>query len=204
MIGTSKSEYVLIRISIACLRAVTPLSTIYCCARLFFPPSFRQPALIPLDIWALGETAFFFLGYLPLRHRCQRPVIHPPPASREERQELFRRCQETLQDPDGYLSKWFRDAPPTEIKRENVKEFFTWAYFNSAGVDEGYEEELDGYVDGLQELVGRPFEQGRGRAQCLRLTLNEVRMLHRPLVWYLVCSSKTRDDLWAQVSLTRG
>jgi len=89
-------------------------------------------------------------------------------------------------DPQRYLSKWFLDAPASEIKRENVKDFLRWAFLNKAEIDATDEEELDEYVQGLEKLVGRQFEAGRGEAKCLRLSLDRVDMLHRSLTWYTV------------------
>ncbi len=184
MIGTSRVEYIFIGLAISCLRAISPSSIAYCCYRIFSREAHLW--LIPLDIWAVSEVLFFFVAYLPLWYRCQRPVIHPPPSSREQRRELFQRCQDHIRDPDRYLSKWFADAPLSEIKRKNVKDFFSWAFFNAETLGPDFEEELDEYVTQFEQKLGRPFETGRGKAKCLSLTVDPVRMLHRPLLWYLV------------------
>lgn len=73
-----------------------------------------------------------------------------------------------------------------DIKRENVKEFLLWAFFNRGGPPGDDDEELDEYVDATEKLLGKPIEEGRGTAECLRLTLDRVDMLHRSLVWYCV------------------
>lgn len=99
------------------------------------------------------------------------------------------------------------------MKRDNVKEFFKWALLYKGdekvekkaarqqveGEEEGFEvddevsrkaeeeRELDEYVDGVQTLLGRRIEPGKGPAKSLRLTVDEVKMLHRPVIWYLVC-----------------
>lgn len=52
--------------------------------------------------------------------------------------------------------------------------------------DPAYDEELEEYTRETEELLGRKFEDGRGNAKCLRLTLEQVDMLHRSLIWYLV------------------
>lgn len=92
-------------------------------------------------------------------------------------------------------------AKSWEVRRENVREFFRWALLDKgdeakagqgkAPVDEQTrseeEEELSEYVDGVQTLLGRTLEPGRGSAKSLRLTVDKVKMLHRPVVWYLVC-----------------
>jgi len=77
-------------------------------------------------------------------------------------------------------------APTEEIKRENLKEFFLWAFFNRGGPPGDDDEELEEYIALTEELLGRDVEPGRGNATCLRLTLDRVDTMHRTLVWYLV------------------
>ena len=48
------------------------------------------------------------------------------------------------------------------------------------------DEELEEYVDKFEMLLGRKLDPGRGKAVPLRLTIDEVKMLHRSLLWYLV------------------
>ncbi|KAI9768078.1 MAG: hypothetical protein M1840_005112 [Geoglossum simile] len=183
MIGTSTSDYVLIRTSIALLRAITPLSILYV-ALIPFIPRHRLPRA--LEAWPIAETAFYLLVYLPRKRVLQRPARHPPRLERNERRELLQRCLEEVHDPDQYLSKWFLDAPLSEIKRENIKEFFRWVLLNTEVADPDDDGELEGYVRQLEEAFGRKLEDGRGSAKCLRLTLDRVKMVHRSLLWYLI------------------
>src|SRR4051794_26223014 len=99
---------------------------------------------------------------------------------------------ESVPDPERYLSRWFMDSPPSQIKRENVKEFLRWAFLSINIVDEAYEDEVEEYTQMTEKFLGREFEPGRGSAKRIRLTLDKVNMLHRSLFWYLVkqqCSS---------------
>ena len=48
------------------------------------------------------------------------------------------------------------------------------------------DEELEEYIRKMEELLERRIEPGRGNANCFRLTLDKVDMLHRSLTWYLV------------------
>jgi hypothetical protein len=182
MIGTSIPEYVFIRICITALRAITPLSILYCVALPFLP---RRLPLIA-SAWPIAETAFYFLFYLPRRWILQRPAVHPLPLPLEERKELFNRCVNHIPDSKRYLVKWFKDAPLSEIKRENVKEFYRWAFLNTGVYDPMDEEELEEYVEKFEETHGRKLDPGFGNAISLRLTLDPVDMVHRSLAWYMV------------------
>ncbi|RBQ72496.1 hypothetical protein FVER14953_01775 [Fusarium verticillioides] len=51
--------------------------------------------------------------------------------------------------------------------------------------DSTYDDELEEYIEKLEELLGKKLEPGRGDAKCLRMTLDKVEMLHRSLTWYM-------------------
>lgn len=150
----------------------------------FKAATYRFPLII--ESIAVTETLFYLLVYLPHRVHLQRAAVHPLPPTREERKELFYLCNENIPDPEEYLQRWFLGAPSREIKRENMKEFFLWAFFNRGGPPGDDDEELDDYVVATEQLLGRPIEEGRGSAECLRLTIDRVDMLHRSLAWYFV------------------
>jgi hypothetical protein len=155
---------------------------LYFASRLFLPP------LLPpiITVWLQAEIAFYFFVYLPRRWILQRPATHPSPLPPPERKALFNRCIEQIPDPDRYWAKWFKDAPLSDIKRENVKEFYRWALLNTGVVDPRDEAELEEYVHTLEERTGWKMEPGFGRAKCLRPTLDKVEMAHRSLAWYMV------------------
>jgi hypothetical protein len=184
MIGTSLTEYIFIRACIFLLHLLAPASIIFSLANVLIGLPFQLPWL--LRGWLALEAGFYLAIYLPYKEYLQKPAKHPTPPCREDRRKLFWRCHNTIPDPAIYLRKWFRGADETEIKRENVKEFFRWAFLNTGKFDPAVEEEVEEYTGEMEKLLGKKFEQGRGNAECLKLTLNRVEMLHRSLTWYLV------------------
>ncbi|KAI9776636.1 MAG: hypothetical protein M1839_009442 [Geoglossum umbratile] len=188
MIGTTIWHYIFIRACIFFLHSIAALSVLYCtiitCFRLFKLTPFRIPWV--LEAWVILEAAFYILVYLPRRSYLQNAAIHPKPLNREQRHALFQQCHNNVPDPERYLSRWFLGAPALEIKRENIKDFFCWAFLNKADYDSGEEEEeLEEYVGEMEKHLQRKVEEGRGNAKSLRLTLDRVDMLHRSLTWYL-------------------
>ncbi|ORY03757.1 hypothetical protein BCR34DRAFT_492158 [Clohesyomyces aquaticus] len=187
MIGTSVPEYIFIRLSIWGVRAVTPLSVFYVSLSIADPPvSALRKALLA---WAVVETSFFVLVYFPRKRSLQSPARHPQSLDRDARQELWSKCVANIPEPETYLQKWFLGAKSHDIGRENVKEWARWAVFEKGDADaklgEAEEEELEGYVDGVEVMLDRKLPPGRGSAKSLRLTVDEVKMLHRPLLWYM-------------------
>lgn len=188
MIGTSNFDYYFIRFCIVGLHYIAPICILYCISVVALYGSkaafFRFPLLI--ESVALAETLFYLVIYTPWRIYLQREAVHPPCPNRAERQELFALCNRNIPEPEAYLRMWFLGAPAEEIKRENVKEFFLWAFFNRDGPPGEDDEELEGYIEVTERLLGRPILHGRGSAICLRLTLDQVQTLHRSLIWYFV------------------
>jgi pimeloyl-ACP methyl ester carboxylesterase len=184
MIGTSICDYIFIRSCIFFLHSIAPLSILYCLIISFVHPALFQVSQV-LEIWVTLETLFYLIVYLPRKFYLQRAAIHPTPICRERRRMLFQRCHENIPDPERYLAKWFMDAPASEIKRENVKDFFRWAFLSKGEPDPVDDEELEEYIGEVEKLLGREIKPGRGDAKCLRLSLDKVDMLHRSLIWYL-------------------
>ena len=189
MLGNSLSVYIFIRL----------------CIILFHYAPFIWPALLLLGLtstWpsqltqlaallTVLELTFAALVYLPCIARLRGPAVHPPPLSREQRLTLFRRCidRDVVPDPEAYVKGWFLGADPGAIGRENVKEFLAWAYFEQDGVAAlGREEreDLEGFVGAIEEMLGRRFPEGRGGAEAIRLTLDEVETRYRSVLWYLI------------------
>ncbi|KAF2121190.1 hypothetical protein BDV96DRAFT_563750 [Lophiotrema nucula] len=186
MIGASVPELIFIRTCIFFLHWIAPLSIFISALSLVYPLPFHIPFVA--RAWAALETAFYFFIYHPRKLYLQRAAIHPPRLSREDRRILFQRCHDNIPDPERYLQKWFLNAPASEIKRENVRDFFRWSFLNTGEHDVADDEELEEYTKALEELLGRKLQPGRGNANSFRLTLNKVDMLHRSLTWYLCVS----------------
>ena len=198
MIGTSTFDYVFIQICIYGLHYIAPLSVSYCLLQILrygFWPALSHRIPIYLEVWAAAETAFYILVHVWYRSHLQSAARHPPAPSREKRQELFKLCNTNIPDPEAYISKWFLNAPIDTIKRDNLKEFFLWAFFNRGGPPVEDNEELEEYVEATERLLGRHIEMGRGSATCLRLTVDQVSMLHRSLLWYFVRLQSLRHFL---------
>ena len=176
-------EYVFIRTSIILLNLVAPLSVLYLLVNYLTTFSLRIPHI--LEIWITLEALFYLFFYIPRRAYLQKIALHPA-VCRNDRRKLFQRCFNNIPYPEEYLKKWFRDAPVAEIRRENVKEFMRWAFLNTGEPDESYNDELEEYVRKLEGLLKRKLVPGRGKAKCLRLTLDQVDMVHRSLLWYMV------------------
>lgn len=132
------------------------------------------------------ETAFYLTTYGYRKHYLQRPALHPPPLAKEERNKLFRLCFDSSQDLNASFSRWFLGAPLVAVKRENIKEWFRWAFLNTDLADPSQDDELEIYVKQLEMKLGMNFQPGRAEVKSIRLSLDKVGALHRSMTWYTV------------------
>lgn len=184
MIGHSWPEYVFIRLSVSALRLVAPLSIVYLGASWSAGTFLWSPLF---GAYAVIESSFFLLVYLPRRFRLQRDAEHPPRMSRAERDALFHNCANSM-TPES-ITNWFIRAPGLRVLRDNVADWLLWALFSARSneVLEEWEEELDYYISVMGNYVGYPIDRGSiPEMQCFRLTFDPVYMVHRPFIWYMI------------------
>lgn len=78
-------------------------------------------------------------------------------------------------------------------------DWLLWALFSPTAaarsdgyLDGEYKEEINGYIEEIEKILGTRLQSGTDSGvQSMRITLDPVTMLHRPLVWYSVCYSIT-------------
>ncbi|KAJ1324556.1 alpha/beta fold hydrolase [Microdochium nivale] len=192
MIGTSFPELVFIRTSIVLLRYTTLLII----ASLLLQALLLRPASLALTTWynrvLIGYAGVDLLYYaaiwVPYQWRLRRKAKSPAPLSREERRRLLEKCLDNMPDPVHYLRMWFLGADSKDIRRDNVREFVLWAFFDkgSGAQSEEEEEELDEYVELVGDKMHRTFAPGRGKAECLRLSIDSVHTAYRTVGWYFI------------------
>lgn len=135
------------------LNSIGPLCTGYCLARTFLPAQWRLP--LPLECYAVAESVFLATTYLYRRFYVQKASIHPEPVSSDQRRKLFEKTLDDTQDYEAYISKWFLGASVTDIKRENMKEFLRWAFFNLGEEDQSYDAEVERSVRSSKQSLRR-------------------------------------------------
>jgi pimeloyl-ACP methyl ester carboxylesterase len=198
MLDHTLPNFVFIRGVIFALRAVTPVCIFNASFSIAEPPrtGFRRFLLA----WSIIETLFWVGVFIPRKRALQAAAQHPPTLNKEERKELFWKCWDKIPHPEYFLSRWFLSAQPSEVRRDNVREFYEWALMNRGAETQDdkarrmqeqpeecreEEEELDSYVDAIETLLGRKLEPGLGSAKSMRLTVDSVNMSHRPVLWYM-------------------
>ncbi|KAI0647630.1 Alpha/Beta hydrolase protein [Trametes meyenii] len=174
MMGRSPLEYVFIRLSILSLRLIAPLSFLYIFYSCYHGRFFYSRWL---GVYAFAEAAFYLLA-----------ARHPPLPSREQREALFAKCFARVADSQQ-ASGWFFSNMLGGIKRDNMVEWLLWALFGShrEGMKEEWAEELQGYVHKMEGLIGRKMDEGWDHTvRCMKVSLDPVDMVHRPLLWYSI------------------
>ncbi|POS68920.1 hypothetical protein DHEL01_v212686 [Diaporthe helianthi] len=142
------------------------------------------------------ESIFALFIWRPYTKRLEEPARHPPLSSAAERRALFERCMTTVPSFETYFRMWFLGAELSDIRRENIREFLLWAFFDvesrsdmqkhTSRDDDEYGAEVDQYIARIENLWGRPFASGRGSAKCLRLTIDSIETKYRTVWWYAI------------------
>lgn len=176
-----------IRLSILLLRSVAPLSAAYCITRLAgWRPESLSGFLYAADAYAGTETGFYLLCQI-RRLWLNRPA--PPHAlsfSPQERKDMFSRTWESTPNPRGYLSLWFKGVSIEELCREDVKDWISWRMWNEierSGINEA---ELEEYLAYAEKILNWKFPSGRSTHTSMAVTFEPLRVIHRPLIWYVV------------------
>jgi hypothetical protein len=185
MLGTSVAEYAFIRVCIFVLHCVAPFSILYCVIVILDSATiFRMRPSI--ELWLIAEALFWTCFFVPYRWYLQHAAIHPPPGSKEERRKLFDCVKAEVTDPEQYIRGWFKGADVKDIRRKDVKEWLTWAFFDRGWEEGKDEDEVEEYTLEIEGMLRRNFRPGKGKVKPLRLTIDPVDMLHRSLLWYFV------------------
>jgi pimeloyl-ACP methyl ester carboxylesterase len=188
MLPSSRGTLVFSRVFIWLFQSIAPLSITYWLSVTFgLFPSKRLPTA--LEAWLLAESLFYLFVYLPMSYAVHGPAMKVDCNDRKQRCSLFNKCIATITDPVRYVSLWHRGAPIESIGRENVKEWICWAFMDkdTGGFDE--DEELEEYVDALENLLpdGMKFRLGKTPGvQTLRFSLDPVNISHKPLLFYVL------------------
>ncbi|ORY70283.1 uncharacterized protein BCR38DRAFT_385135 [Pseudomassariella vexata] len=190
MLGTTFHEYILIRLAILALQYTTPLCLLALALLLLGggQSALASSLRTALISFSLIDIAYALFIYYPYNRRLKEEARQPPPLSRAERRAIFKRCFAHIPDVERYVRLWFLGADLTEIRRENLADFILWAFFDRAPGQESQEDlaELNDYIDIIGDRLGRKVEPGRGKAEGLRLTLNEVETRYRSCLWILI------------------
>lgn len=182
MLADSPSNRRNIRLAIVCLQLYPTLCLSYTICALLAK---RWPGLnlgcndhlsnpILLTV-CVPEAAFyiFFLWYA----RCIPAAVHPPLRTRDERMRLFEKVLSEVHDLENFMSGWFCGAKLEDIGLDEVKIWLDWALWEGRareGKNKANDIEIDEYVQKIEELVGKRFQEGPGKARSLRLTLDPV------------------------------
>jgi len=139
-----------------------------------------------IELWLFAEALFWTCFYFPYRWYLQHAAIHPPSRSKEERRKLVDYVKAEVTDPEQYIRGWFKGAEVQDIRRQAVKDWLTWAFFDRDWEEGKDEDEIEEYTLEIESMLRKNLRPGNGRAKSLRLTIDPVKMLHRSLLWYFV------------------
>ncbi|KAL1923426.1 uncharacterized protein VTP21DRAFT_8406 [Calcarisporiella thermophila] len=148
-------------------------------------PRWRVIALF----WSAAECAFSVYYYRTSK-RLQHRVL-PPSLSPQEMNRIFFECCSHATEITATLSLWFNGAHVNDLRKENIREYLGWAFYDKY-LDELTVQEVqttEGMIRILEQKIGSKLENGyNSNVNCMRMTLDPFTSLSRPLVVYGIVS----------------
>ncbi|KAK4227323.1 hypothetical protein QBC38DRAFT_478180 [Podospora fimiseda] len=201
MINHSTLNLILIRISISLfqyaplIEAILLLSLLHGAVHHAKPILSSWPIILLTSLLTL-EATYYLTLYQPHKSRLlQTKATHPhPPLTRAQRQAIFDKCAANIPNWESYLRGWFLNAPLSDIKHDNLREFLLWAFFDhdndsfSSTLDPDSESHLASLVSHIETSLNHKFPPGRGPAttKSLRLTIDPVSTKYHSVLWYFI------------------
>lgn len=187
---------VAIRAGILFFRSITPLCLVHSVLFLAgYAPVFTIHGYrLRFEIITIPESLFYLVFYIPKSRSLQKPALEGTQLTRQERRDLFEKFWSSVPDIDYFLSTWFRGAPADQVKRDDIKLWLEWAFFNRFSIVADDELELDEYVNTIEERFGKRFEEASGSHLPVRPTVDHINIQHRPLSYY-ICGVGLMDSM---------
>ncbi|KAI8089707.1 Alpha/Beta hydrolase protein [Halteromyces radiatus] len=140
--------------------------------------------------------ALFYLYFLATKQRLQAMKKPNHPMTRDQRTQLYWQCLRAIDDGESWCVGWFYYSHdishPTfdQIQRENVTAWFSWAFWQDhvdhVKSNSEWAEELEWMVFTAEKHLNIAFAPGYNPSlQCIRLNLDPVQAVHRPLLLYI-------------------
>ncbi|KAL5412980.1 hypothetical protein PMIN06_004469 [Paraphaeosphaeria minitans] len=162
-----------------------------------------HPVSIAIEVLGAVEILFYLCWFLPYRSYLRKQkAVFPPPLNRRQRQDLWNRCLAVTPDIELYVKKWMCGGSLEDLRRENMKEWLLWALFDREGPPGDDDDELEEYVEAVEEMLGKNIRPGWGPAACLRLNFRTFAVSHRSLTYYMIIG--TIDFLVSMILLVSG
>ncbi|KAF1948569.1 hypothetical protein CC80DRAFT_529937 [Byssothecium circinans] len=189
LVGKSTAEYVLVKGIIYAFSYLGLICLIYFYLALSIGGVrwISHPFSIAVEVLGAIEILFYLFWFLPYRYYLhkQRPWFPPPPTP-EARKEIFYKSLSVTDDIELCLKKWMGGSSLEDLRRENLKEWLLWALFDRDGPPGADDAELEGYVEAVEEALGREIQPGLGPVESVRLNFQPFIITHRALTFYLI------------------
>lgn len=72
------------------------------------------------------------------------------------------------------------------MAREDVKDFLSWRLWNRVERSSEDEDEIEEYLAYTEDVLDWKFPPGKSGVKSMMVTFEPVRMMHRPILWYMV------------------
>ncbi|CAO3614637.1 unnamed protein product [Cunninghamella blakesleeana] len=149
-----------------------------------------------IGFWVLIVESGFYIYHKIELSRLQQFKKAIKPLDLDQRTKLYWDCVQSVTDVQIWTKGWFYYSDTmshpqfSEIYRDNMAEWFCWAFWDDdlskvRGCPEK-SNEIEWMIDNYEESFQLKLKQGyNDNVKCVRLTLDPVQAVHRPLLVYI-------------------
>jgi hypothetical protein len=192
------------------ISSVIPLSIIWLIQCLFLDihiiPITSPFLSTMITIWSLAEILFLiYQSYLYAKIQRKSPAPHLPPI---ERNRLISIALVNMKNLQNTISKWFMDHPFENIDRQSFIGWLAYAFF-SKELQELNDEEYQEINLLIQEIETNhqlqiTSNESNKKISYMKHILDPVRVIFRPLVFYIVTDTLLNGILATSIFHLRG
>lgn len=157
-----------------------------CAVFLYF---FRSELMRIFQYWAMAELAFAVYRFFEYQ-RVNTELIRNPIPEGEEVRVLLERILSLRDDVNAreFLSGWFLGCPTENIKRGNMIEFLSYAFYHRSfgELSSSHRAEIEGHLERAEEAWGLSFPEGYEEGlEFMAHNREPLRAVHHPLALYV-------------------
>ena len=193
---------------IAGISSVIPLSMLWLIQCFFLETSIAPPLLhTVLTVWSVVEMIFLlYQSYLYAVIQNQAAVPH---VTSNERDYIVSNALSNIKNLPHTLSKWFMGRPFEDLDRRSIIEWLAFAFYSKHAeeLNDDERKEINALIRRIEvehQLNLNDDDASTKKINCMKHILDPVRVIFRPLIYYVVTDTLLNGILATSIFYWRG
>ena len=159
-----------------------------------------------LTVWSIAEMMFLvYQSYLYAVVQNQAAIPH---FTSSERDYIVSNALSNIKDLPQTLSKWFMDRPFEDLDRRSIIEWLAFAFYSkhTDALNDDERQEIASLIRRMEveHQLTLNDEASAEKLECMKHILDPVRVIFRPLIYYVVTDTLLNGILATSIFYWRG